>query len=136
MALEYLAKQQGEQQILINELLGKAPGAKITDYQIRTQQPSQIDLGELDADGQGVTLSMDAGIPRTGDKQFEDDEIRDGMQTPLQQSAQANRIAGALQEKIDKLNVMVQDQENRMIKVEHQNGVSVDGMKKGKLSLR
>ena len=32
LALEYLARQQGDQQILINELLGRAPDAKITDY--------------------------------------------------------------------------------------------------------
>ena len=82
LALEYLARQQGEQQKLINELLGRAPGAMVTDYPIRTQNPSQIDIGDLDGEGQGVNLSMDAGIPGTG-KDFEDDALRDGMKSPL-----------------------------------------------------
>ena len=30
------------------------------------------------------------------------------------------------------MNVMVQDHENRMVKLEHQSGVSIDEMKKGK----
>jgi len=36
LALEYLARQQGEQQILINELLGRAPDARIIDYPLKT----------------------------------------------------------------------------------------------------
>ena len=39
----------------------------------------------------------------------------------------------ALQEKIDKMQVLVQEQENRIVKLEHQSEVSVDDMKKGKL---
>ena len=38
----------------------------------------------------------------------------------------------ALQEKIDKMQVLVQEQENRIVKLEHQSEVSVDDMKKGK----
>ena len=52
-------------------MLGRAPGAKVTNYPIGTQSRSQIDMADLDnADFKGVALSMDAGIPRTGDKDF------------------------------------------------------------------
>ena len=78
---------------------------------------------------------MDAGIPGTGGKDFEDDALRDGIKSPLQQSAQGNRMVTALTEKVEKMNVMVQDQENRMVKLEHQSGVSIDEMKKGKSDL-
>ena len=44
-------------------------------------------------------------------------------------------MVAALQEKVEKMNVLVQDQENRMVKLEHQSGVSIEEMKKGKSDL-
>lgn len=44
-------------------------------------------------------------------------------------------MVAALKEKVEKMDVMVQDQENRMVKLEHQSEVSMDDMKKGKSDL-
>ena len=107
MAIEYLARQQGDQQILINELLGRAPDAKITDYlPPRSQVRSQMDdLGELDEAGK-ATLSQDAGgaqSPRDGlageggkDAEVDAEDLRGNMRSPLQSSVNANRIVNAL----------------------------------------
>ena len=97
------------------------------------------DLAELDEAGKG-TLSQDAGgaqSPRKDDdlaeaKDFVDEDLRGNMRSPLQSSVHANRIVAALQEKIDKMQVLTQEQENRIVKLEHQTGISIDDMKKGK----
>ena len=118
LALEYLARQQGDQQILINELLGRAPGAKATDFKPRTE-PSEI--GAANDEIKGDPSVDGAGMNSLSPKDFEaeDLDVDDHMTTPLQAKSQANRMMGELSEKMEKMQAMLEQHENRMVKLEH-----------------
>ena len=53
------------------------------------------------------------------DFEAEDLDVDDHMTTPLQAKSQANRMMGELSEKMEKMQAMLEQHENRMVKLEH-----------------
>lgn len=125
LALEYLARQQGEQQILINELLGRGPGSRLQDF--------NDDALQNGTGGYSVGHSPRGDTSENFGKDFEQKDIEDrGRASPLQAASQANRLIGALTEKFESMQAAMNEQENRMVKLEHKSEVAEQGYMKSK----
>ena len=131
-AIEYIARQQSEQQVLIQELLSRPAGvaAKVQDFTL-----DKIDAVADEAGKEDVVSEVSLGGTKV---QAADADKADGKEgrSLLQETAhQTNRMLGNLHEKIEKMQTTLDDHQMRMITVEQKYETSNDFLKKAEVDI-
>ena len=121
-AIEYLARQQGEQQILINEMVTAAPGARTSAHRsIRSK--SRMDKSDLNRTGMDGSVRKDAeGLDLDAEMALEEDIDLPTMKKYLDE----------LLEKDEKYEIRFEEMEDRVQRMELSTGARDQLVKKGK----